>query len=662
MKTHFKNPATHFAMLLMILAMSFTFFACNSSEKCNGKEYDSKTHFCYNDSEIKEKCGGKEYSVRHFCSGNEVFDKCGGTTFFNGNEYNPETHFCDRDKFFEKCNGKEYNTETNICSDDGILEEKCGNKGYNPETQFCDSRNNKIYRHITIGTLTWMAEDLDYDVKGSEYYTYSKNCDTDPDNCELLRFYDWVTAMALPAKCNNPCPNLIEKAHTGVCPSGWHIPSRDEWEYLAMAAEGSNGAVLGRIGYWWSATEYGNYSAYYWRNGLDSREDYRVNSLRESQDNKKQLSTTLRCVRGDIPNADSINANNSKGERFTDSRDKQEYRMVKIGIQTWMAENLNYKADNSKCYGEDESNCKKYGRLYDWETAKTVCPSGWHLPSREEWKELTEMVGGTKVASKKLRSKTGWHFVHNYGTDEFGFSALSFGNNGYWSTTESTERSKYDIAEGKTRVYILSITEADKTEELGRRPESDFSVRCVLSKGKEEASDTSEGNTFTDARDGKTYKTVKISERVWMAENLNVETKDSKCYDNKPANCDKYGRLYRWSTAMKVCPSGWHLPNEYEWKSLDLGNSQTVGKKLKSASGWNKNGNGLDVFGFTALPGGLGYSDGGFGNVGNDGFWWSSSEYNSGHAYIWNMGENIEHALWSTTDKNKLFSVRCVMD
>ncbi|MCL2260558.1 MAG: fibrobacter succinogenes major paralogous domain-containing protein [Fibromonadales bacterium] len=171
-------------------------------------------------------------------------------------------------------------------------------------------------------------------------------------------------------------------------------------------------------------------------------------------------------------------------------------------------------------------------------------------------------------------------------------------------------------------------------------------------------------NTVDDERDGKKYKTVKIGSQIWMAENLNYEASDSKCYDNKPENCAKYGRLYNWQTANTACPKGWHLPSKAEWAALTsaVGGAKTEGLKLKAKSGWKSNGNGTDDFGFSALPGGNGYSDGYFNNVGNYGNWWSSSEYNSDNVYYRSIYYILEIAGWDYSSKSFLLSVRCLQD
>jgi len=170
--------------------------------------------------------------------------------------------------------------------------------------------------------------------------------------------------------------------------------------------------------------------------------------------------------------------------------------------------------------------------------------------------------------------------------------------------------------------------------------------------------------SFTDPRDGKTYKTVKIGSQTWMAENLNYHAEGSKCYDNKPENGEKYGRLYDWSTAMKSCPSGWHLPAKNEWEVLDkaVGGNETAGAKLKAKNGWHGDGNGTDKYGFSALPGGYGYSGGNFSDAGEGGLWWSATEDNSVGAYYLGMYYRGEDAYWDVNYKSNLFSVRCVRD
>jgi uncharacterized protein (TIGR02145 family) len=172
-------------------------------------------------------------------------------------------------------------------------------------------------------------------------------------------------------------------------------------------------------------------------------------------------------------------------------------------------------------------------------------------------------------------------------------------------------------------------------------------------------------NTFTDSRDGKVYKTVKIGKQTWMAENLNYKTGNSLCYDNNETNCSKYGRLYDWNTAKSACPSGWHLPTESEWNTLvaAAGGKEVAGDKLKAKSGWEEiTTNGTDDFGFTAMAGGCREIDGKFDNQGG-GYWWSATEYkdDSSRANIFRIVYfDFEYYYEYIGDKNEGYSIRCI--
>jgi uncharacterized protein (TIGR02145 family) len=215
---------------------------------------------------------------------------------------------------------------------------------------------------------------------------------------------------------------------------------------------------------------------------------------------------------------------------------------------------------------------------------------------------------------------------------------------------------------------------------------------------------------MTDSRDGKTYKTVTIGTQTWMAENLNYAytgvpfkygsyTSDSTswCYGDDPANCAKYGRLYTWAAAMDsvgtwstngkgcgyretcsvasagsatlvrgICPKGWHLPSNDEWRALftAVGVSSTAGSKLKSQTGWRAHSSitNEDAFGFSALPAGSRNRFGGFDYAGDEAFFLSSTEDDIYDAYCICLYYNYDNGELLNHGKHNVFSVRCLKD
>lgn len=247
-----------------------------------------------------------------------------------------------------------------------------------------------------------------------------------------------------------------------------------------------------------------------------------------------------------------------------------------------------------------------------------------------------------------------------------------------------------------------------------------FSCLLIIQYGcdKEEGNGGGETGTVTDY-DGNTYNTIKIGNQWWMAENLKtthyadgaviplVEDRDAwnnlsnadkaYCYyGNSSSNGDTYGALYTWAAAMNgaassnnnpsgvqgVCPSGWHLPSDAEWKQLEmyLGMSQSEadgtgyrgtneGSKLAGNSGLWDNGDlendaAFGTSGFTALPGGDRGNVGTFGGLGYDASFWSTTEGNSSHAWERYLGYGISKVgrYYYNDDKDSGLSVRCLKD
>ena len=166
-------------------------------------------------------------------------------------------------------------------------------------------------------------------------------------------------------------------------------------------------------------------------------------------------------------------------ESFTDSRDGQSYDIVKIGSLTWMAENLNFETSGSFCPENDSRNCKRLGRLYSWAEARSVCPEGWRLPTKEDFESLVAATAGA------LKARDGW-FKKGNGSDAFGFNALPAGYRsvdgkfdgigGYayiWSATE-------DVENRESNAYYLFLSFSSDAASINAFAKEDYrSVRCV---------------------------------------------------------------------------------------------------------------------------------------------------------------------------------------
>ena len=170
--------------------------------------------------------------------------------------------------------------------------------------------------------------------------------------------------------------------------------------------------------------------------------------------------------------------------------------------------------------------------------------------------------------------------------------------------------------------------------------------------------------TLIDERDGKEYRTIKIGNQTWMAENLNYETTNSWCYARDKANCEKYGSLYTWRDARYICPTGWHLPSKKEIEKflIAIGDPSITGKILKSQTIWEKNEAGTDDFGFSVLPAGYrSYVD--FNDEGSKASFWSETESKGDNAYCLNFyGNHGDKAYLNEKHKSYGLSVRCLKD
>ena len=551
--------------------------------------------------------------------------------------------------------------------------------------EFTDKRDDQVYKTTKIGLQTWMAQNLNYKTSESACY------DDKEANCDIYgRLY-------------------TRKEAQSVCPDGWRLPrSKDYHDLFNETYNSTNDAKLYKSKTGWTSTYNGtdDYGFTALPAGFrDNSKKYKyVSELIEFQTSTEDdlngpcfakigwnekpygglcsngdeaVLRSVRCVK-DYKVADYLNPNVTYGE-FTDKRDNQVYKTVEIGNQTWMAQNLNYKYQEgvgNYCYDNDSLMCNFLGRLYLWSAAKEACPENWRLPTKADFEELLQYVGsadGDEKAVEKLKTTDGWN-ENNNGTNDYGFSALPAGYRyviegqmvgaglftNFWSITEKNEDD----------VYLLAIDASNKGSKItAQTRQYGFSVRCIqgLPPAKKPTDFLNSNKTygeFIDSRDDQVYKTIKIGNQTWMAQNLNYKTTESTCYEGKDYNCVTYGRLYSWNDAQTVCPEGWHLPKWQEYQTLveTAGGKKVAGQKLKAADDWVEDFNtGDNEFGFTVLPSGYKRTDGYKWMYFGAFFQTSSEDDVNGPCYaeIFENG-NFDSGLCSKSDEMR--SVRCVMN
>jgi len=378
---------------------------------------------------------------------------------------------------------------------------------------FIDSRDGKTYKTVVIGSQTWMAENLSYQIENS--FCYENN----EDNCNKYgRLYTLDSAIY-------------------VCPNGWHLPTMTEWQALCSldgasvagknlktkAGWNKNGgadsygfsalpaghgliSTKGSLGYggigseadFWVIPEMKDYFIELKGDDDAARKTYiadansmvYIRSVRCLKGKNTYKSVSSSSQRNGLSSSNAMSKSSSSEKKLSssskqsepvtgymmDPRDGTTYKTVVIGDNIWMAENLNYKTMRSSCHavghGYAVADCPMYGRLYPWEDAKNACPKGWSLPTKTLFEQLIDFVGGESVAGKALKSSSGWN-----GLDTYSFAALPGGIIDAGGSSGKGERAYFW---SRTAYYGLLLSgTSDAAYLIDKQKDYELSIRCV---------------------------------------------------------------------------------------------------------------------------------------------------------------------------------------
>jgi uncharacterized protein (TIGR02145 family)/uncharacterized repeat protein (TIGR02543 family) len=510
--------------------------------------------------------------------------------------------------------------------------------GGNSDT-LTDPRDGQEYRTVKIGKQTWMAENLNYEPQS--YYDCDTSVRNSRDRCYYGRLYMWEAAMA-------------------VCPPGWHLPSRQEWDDLCKAVGGKREIREERVFFIHS-------DAIVWRlagKKLKTKSGWKPYDRLEP-DKYCGWDISEDC-RGNGNGTDKYGFSALPGgERSLGEFPRPDCNINGVGYAGgwWTATEI----DAGNAYNRViESG---YGYVYE-DNARTT---GGNMCHKRIGRSVRCVMGAPVAYSITLNATTGGtvsgHPIH---------AGYAIGRN---ITIEALPDSGYTFAGwtgGQVENAASEITAVIVDSNVAITANFQKFVKPRVVHG-----------ALSDPRDRKAYKTVTIGNTTWMAENLNYRPRsgESWCYENSNSHCKKYGRLYDWNTAKTVCPSGWHLPSSQEWDSLGraVGGKRRIpdlygeigwfgagtGKMLKSARGWGMgiyNGNGTDEYGFSALPGGCYLGAGAFRSVGLVGNWWTATERYRDYYHDRSMSYSRKISYETGDMREEIdvesygYSVRCVRD
>ncbi|MBR2211779.1 MAG: hypothetical protein IJ896_10065 [Fibrobacter sp.] len=410
--------------------------------------------------------------------------------------------------------------------------------------EFLDTRDNQVYRTVTIGTQTWFAQNLNYNAKSSQCHG-----EVDANCAEYGRLYYWSSISG----SDQPNQGVLQ----GSCPDGWHVPSDEEFLVLLEYVGGNRTDDI--------QLELSDWPTYY------------------SYENS---ATALKSMVYDWEVAGS---GDEYGFSSIPSGDRWDYgKYSNLGEQA-----LYWTTTISDVQWGPRALTRRIGNTDNYVNA--------------HWDLLDYMY-----AIRCLKNKT---------------SSIPASSS---STTQPSLNSEH---------YDCSVYNCRPTEHLNQD---------MLAEGKY--------GELLDTRDNQVYRTTKICNQVWMAQNLNYKPSSGTtyCYDDISSYCTKYGRLY--VRAAVSCPAGWHLPNDSEWQQLFkcVGGQSTAADALRASSGWDAHPelNSADKYGFSSLPAGVYY----FGDEGNTGWYLSDTDYND-----FAVGTGAESAKSTAADYTAI-SVRCVQD